>query len=232
VEQVLLNVLVNAIKFTPPSGRVEVSAELSDSLVRLTVTDTGIGISPEFLSCLFDRFSQADESLRKDRGLGLGLTISRHIVELHGGKISAISEGPGKGASFTIQLPTASDQLANLPDQSLPPNYREQYTQRLDDVKIVAVDDNADARAFIDRVLQLHGAKVVSVDSAAKAIEAVLQFRPDIVLCDLMMPGMDGYAFLRQIRALGNEITSAVPVVALTALDFKSIWISRSIRLN
>jgi CheY-like chemotaxis protein len=212
VEQVLLNVLVNAIKFTPPRGRVEVSVDVSDSLIHLTVTDTGIGISPDFLSCLFDRFSQADESLRKDRGLGLGLTVSRHIVELHGGKISATSEGPGKGASFTIHLPTASGQLANLPDQS-----REQYTQRLDDVKIVAVDDNADARAFIDRVLQLHGAKVVSVDSAAKATEAVLQFRPDIVLCDLMMPEMDGYAFLRQIRALDDELASAVPVVALTA---------------
>jgi signal transduction histidine kinase len=143
-------VLVNAIKFTPPGGRVEVSVELSKSLIRLTVTDTGIGISPEFLSCLFDRFSQADESLRKDRGLGLGLTISRHIVELRGGKISAISEGPGKGASFTIQLPTTSDQFSNLPNQTSLPNYREQYTQRLDDVKIVTVDDNADARAFID----------------------------------------------------------------------------------
>ena len=217
VEQVLLNVLVNAIKFTPPHGRVEVSIKVSDSLMHLTVTDTGIGIAPEFLSCLFDRFSQADESLRKDRGLGLGLTISRHIVELHGGKISATSEGPGKGASFTIQLPIASEQLANLPEKSSHPNYREQPIQRLDDVKIVAVDDNADARAFIDRVLQLHGAKVVSVDTAAKAVEAVLRFRPDIVLCDLMMPEMDGFAFLRQIRALDDEMAKAVPVVALTA---------------
>jgi PAS domain S-box-containing protein len=217
VEQVFLNVLVNSIKFTPPSGRVEVSVKVSDSLIHLTVTDTGIGISPQFLSCLFDRFSQADESLRKDRGLGLGLTVSRHIVELHGGKISAISEGRGKGASFTIQLPTASDQLANVPDQSSLTNYREQHTQRLDDVNIVAVDDNADARAFIDRILRLHGAKVVSVDSASKAIEAVLQFRPDIVLCDLMMPEMDGYAFLRKIRALDDEVGRAIPVVALTA---------------
>jgi PAS domain S-box-containing protein len=217
VEQVLLNVLVNAIKFTPPSGRVEVSVKVSESLLHLTVADTGIGISPEFLTCLFDRFSQADESLRKDRGLGLGLTISRHIVELHGGKISAMSEGPGKGASFTIQLPTASDQLVNLPDQSSLSNYREQHAQRLDDVKIVAVDDNGDAREFFDRVLRLHGAKVASVDSAAKAIEAVQQFRPDIVLCDLMMPEMDGFALLRQIRALDDEMARAVPVVALTA---------------
>jgi signal transduction histidine kinase/ActR/RegA family two-component response regulator len=217
VEQVLLNVLVNAIKFTPPSGRVEVSVKVSESLLHLTVADTGIGISPEFLTCLFDRFSQADESLRKDRGLGLGLTISRHIVELHGGKISAMSEGSGKGASFTIQLPTASDQLVNLPDQSSLSNYREQHTQRLDDVKIVAVDDNGDAREFLDRVLQLHGAKVASVDSAAQAIEVVQQFRPHIVLCDLMMPEMDGFALLRQIRALDDEMARAVPVVALTA---------------
>jgi PAS domain S-box-containing protein len=217
VEQVLLNILVNAIKFTPPHGRVEVRVKVSDSMMHLTVTDTGIGIASEFLSCLFDRFSQADESLRKDRGLGLGLTISRHIVELHGGKIFAESEGPGKGASFTIQLPTASEQLANLPDKSWLPNYREQPMQRLDDLKILAVDDNADARAFIDRVLQLHGAKVVSVETATKAVEAVLRFRPDIVLCDLMMPEMDGYAFLRQIRALDDEMAKAVPVVALTA---------------
>jgi PAS domain S-box-containing protein len=217
VEQVLLNVLVNAIKFTPPNGRVKVSIKVSDSWMHLTVTDTGIGIAPEFLSCLFDRFSQADESLRKDRGLGLGLTISRHIVELHGGRIFATSEGPGKGASFTIQLPTASEHLADLADQSSPLNCGAQPVKRLDGVKIVAVDDNADARAFIDRVLQLHGAKVVSVDSAAKAMEAVLQFCPDIVLCDLMMPEMDGYAFLRQIRALDDEFGKAVPVVALTA---------------
>jgi CheY-like chemotaxis protein len=104
-----------------------------------------------------------------------------------------------------------------LADQSSPLNCGAQPVKRLDGVKIVAVDDNADARAFIDRVLQLHGAKVVSVDSAAKAMEAVLQFCPDIVLCDLMMPEMDGYAFLRQIRALDDEFGKAVPVVALTA---------------
>jgi PAS domain S-box-containing protein len=217
LEQVLLNVLVNAIKFTPAHGKVEVSIEVSDSLMHLTVADTGIGIAPEFLSCLFDRFSQADESLRKDRGLGLGLTISRHIVELHGGKISAKSEGPGKGASFTIQLPIASVALATLPDRISVPNYREQAMQSLDEVTIVAVDDNADARAFIDRVLKLHGAKVVSVDSGARAVEAVLQFHPDLVLCDLMMPEMDGYAVLRRLRALDDETAKAVPVIALTA---------------
>ena len=108
LEQVLLNVLVNAIKFTPAKGALRSASKLLDSLMRLTVADTGIGIAPEFLSCLFDRFSQADESLRKDRGLGLGLTISRHIVELHGGKIFATSKGPGKGASFTIELPITS----------------------------------------------------------------------------------------------------------------------------
>jgi PAS domain S-box-containing protein len=217
LEQVLLNLLVNAIKFTPSGGRVEVSVEVSQSLMRLTVVDTGIGIEPDFLSCLFDRFSQADESLRKDRGLGLGLTISRHIVELHGGKIFAISEGPGKGASFTVELPIASVQVASLPDKDPFPNYREQALRTLDDVTIVAVDDNADARAFVDQVLRLHGAKVVSVDTGAKAIEAVLRCHPDVLLCDLMMPEMDGYAVLLRIRTLDDEIAKAVPVIALTA---------------
>ncbi len=217
LEQVLLNVLVNAIKFTPSKGSVEVGIEKSDSLVRLTVADTGIGISPEFLSCLFNRFSQADESLRKDRGLGLGLTISRHIVELHGGKIFATSKGPGQGASFTIELPITSAQSANLPDKYSIPNYREQSVRILDDVTIVAVDDNADARAFIDQVLKLHGAKVISLDAGAKAVEAVLQYHPDVVLCDLMMPEMDGYAVLRHIRTLDDETAKNVPVIALTA---------------
>jgi signal transduction histidine kinase len=130
LEQVLLNLLVNAIKFTPSGGMVELSIELFKSLMRLTVLDTGIGIEPGFLSCLFDRFSQADESLRKDRGLGLGLTISRHIVELHGGKIFAMSEGPGKGASFTVELPISSVQVAGLPDKDTFLNCREQALRR------------------------------------------------------------------------------------------------------
>jgi PAS domain S-box-containing protein len=216
LEQVLLNVLANAIKFTPTGGSVEVSLEVTDSLMRLTVADTGIGISREFLSSLFDRFSQADESLRKGRGLGLGLTISRHIVELHGGKIFAKSEGPGKGALFTIELEIISTQLADLPKGSLPDS-GERAVGKLGDVKIVAVDDNADARAFVDQVLRLHGATVVSVDNGAKAIEAVLQYHPDVVLCDLMMPEMDGYAVLRHIRTSGDEAAKNIPVIALTA---------------
>ena len=217
LEQVLLNVLANAIKFTPANGSVEVTIETSGALMRLTVADTGIGIAPDFLACLFDRFSQADESLRKDRGLGLGLTISRHILELHGGKISAASEGPGKGASFTIQLPIATLQLANMAEESALPNYRVQAVRTLDDVTIVSVDDNADALAFIDQVLKLHGAKVYSVDTGAKAIEAVRQHHPDVVLCDLMMPEMDGYDVLRHIRTLEDKKAKIVPVIALTA---------------
>jgi len=217
LKQVLLNLLVNAIKFTPSQGSVEVSVEASESLIRLTLADTGTGIEPEFLSRLFDRFSQADESLRNDRGLGLGLTISRHIVELHGGKIFAVSEGLGKGASFTIELPIASVETATPPEKLRLPNEQEQALRKLEDVTIVAVDDNADALAFVDHVLRLHGATVVSVDTGAKAIEAVLRYHPQVVLCDLMMPEMDGYAVLRRIRTLDDEVAQAVPVVALTA---------------
>ena len=218
LEQVLLNLLVNAIKFTPSNGTVEVSIEVSDSLMRLTVADTGIGIEPEFLPCLFDWFSQADESVRKNRGLGLGLTISRHIVELHGGKIFAMSEGLGKGASFTIELPIASAKAENLPDKGLLPKYQERAVRTLQDVTIVVVDDNADARGFIDQVLKQHGAAAISVETGAEAIQAVLQHHPDVVLCDLMMPEMDGYAVLRQIRTLDDETAKNVPVIALTAL--------------
>ena len=217
LEQVLLNLLVNAIKFTPAKGSVEVSIEVTHSLMRLTVADTGIGIEPEFLSCLFDRFSQADESLRNDRGLGLGLTISRHIVELHGGKIFARSEGPGKGAAFTIELPIASARLVDFSENRSRSNDGGPTGRILDEVTIVAVDDNADALAFIDQVLKLHGATVVSVNRGAKAIEAVLRYHPDVVLCDLMMPEMDGFAVLRHIRALADEEAKNVPVIALTA---------------
>ena len=217
LEQVLLNVLANAIKFTPSHGSVEVTVEVTDSLMRLTVADSGIGIAREFLSSLFDRFSQADESLRKERGLGLGLTTSRHIVELHGGKIFAKSEGPGKGASFTIELQIISTQLAGLPNEGLLPDDGARAGGKLAEVKIVAADDNADARAFVDQVLRRHGATVVSVDNGAKAIEAVLQYHPDVVLCDLMMPEMDGYAVLRRIRTLSDEAAKNIPVIALTA---------------
>jgi signal transduction histidine kinase/ActR/RegA family two-component response regulator len=218
LEQVLLNLLVNAIKFTPANGTVEISVEVVDSLMRLKVADTGIGIEPEFLPCLFDWFSQADKSLRKNHGLGLGLTICRHIIELHGGNIFAMSEGPGKGASFTIELPLASGRLVNSPDKSLRPDSQEEAIKTLEDVTIVAVDDNADARGFIDQVLKQHGATVISEETGPKAIQAVLQYHPDVVLCDLMMPEMDGYALLRQIRTLDDEVTKNVPVVAMTAL--------------
>jgi CheY-like chemotaxis protein len=217
LEQVLLNLLVNSIKFTPPNGSVEVQTKASDLMISLTVADTGAGIEREFLSRLFDRFSQADESLRKDRGLGLGLTISRHIVELHGGKIFAASEGLGKGSSFTIELPVASVQAPAPPEQYSLPNDQEPPLRILEDVTIVAVDDNGDALAFVDQVLRLHGATVISVDTGAKAVEAISRCHPDVVLCDLMMPEMDGYAVLRHVRALDDELAKMVPVVALTA---------------
>jgi CheY-like chemotaxis protein len=128
-----------------------------------------------------------------------------------------VSEGLGKGASFTIELPIGSVQAATPLERLRLPNDRGQSLRTLEDITVVVVDDNADALAFVDQALRLHGAKVVSVDSGAKAIEAVLRYHPEVVLCDLMMPGMDGYTVLRRIRMLDDEVAKAVPVIALTA---------------
>ncbi len=217
LEQVISNLFVNAIKFTPFDGTIAVSLEVDDSVVRLKVTDNGIGIDPGFIPGLFDSFSQA-ESPRKSSGLGLGLTISRHIVELHGGKIFATSEGVGKGSSFTVELPIASVQKEYSPEEGVLSHLREKAVTTLKDVTVVVVDDNADARGFINQVLKQRGATVISVETGEKAIQAVLRYHPDVVLCDLMMPGMDGHAVLRHIRTLEDEAAKNVPVVALTAL--------------
>ena len=217
VEQVIFNLLVNAVQFTPLNGTVTVSLELDNAVMRLKVADTGIGIEPELISGLFNWFSESEGSRRK-RGLGLGLTISRHIVELHEGKIFAMSEGTGRGATFTVELPIASVQKPFLPEKDALPNHREKSVRTLEDVTVVVVDDNPDARGFIDQVLKYRGARVISVETGEKAIQAVQRYHPDVVLCDLMMPEMDGHAVLRHIRTLEDELAKDVPVVALTAL--------------
>jgi len=222
LQQIVWNLLSNAIKFTPKGGRVEVHLERADPHVRVTVTDTGKGISPEYLPYIFDRFLQADNSItRRNTGLGLGLSLVRHLVELHGGAVYAKSPGEGLGASFTIDLPMR----AVMP----PPNEGESPSLgtgvlgvlSLEGVWAMVVDDEADARELVATLLQQCGAKVTPVGSAEEALAVLVSAEngrlPDIVVSDISMPDVDGYELMRRIRELPPERGGRIPSVALTA---------------
>jgi CheY-like chemotaxis protein len=226
---VVWNLLSNAIKFTPRAGRVSVSlsAAADGSAVELTVVDTGIGIKPEFASHVFERFRQGDASTtRSHGGLGLGLAIVRHLVELHGGTVAAHSEGPGRGATFTVTLPAivreeprvqasravaAETSLVNNADTdgSLCPD--------LSGLRILVVDDQADACEIVGRLLQQCKASVIVAASAEEAMRQIHADPPDLIVSDIAMPGEDGYSLIRRIRKLPPDRGGAVPAVALTA---------------
>jgi len=223
LQQVVWNILSNAIKFTEKGGRVEVRLERADPHVRVTVSDTGRGISPEYLPFIFDRFHQADtSSARRSTGLGLGLSLVRHLVELHGGTVYAKSPGEGLGATFVIDLPLR----AVLPQSSdgEPPVFGGVGVlgaPSLDGVWALVVDDEADARELVATLLHQCGAKVTAVASAADAL-AVLQAGdherpPDVLVSDVSMPEVDGYELIRRIRELAPEMGGRIPAVALTA---------------
>ncbi len=215
LQQVLWNLLSNSIKYTPRGGWVEVSVQPSDTQIELTVSDNGQGISGEFLPRLFTRFAQADSSTtRRHGGLGLGLALVRHLVELHGGSVRATSEGPGRGSTFTVSLPVKAKRR-ELPDDD-PRISSDSIEVNLAGVKVLAVDDEESARAILKRILTIRGATVVTASSAAEAIEAVRASRPDVVLCDIGMPDEDGFSLLAKLRAMEHGQTP-MPVIALTA---------------
>ena len=222
LQQVVWNLLSNAVKFTPREGRVTVTLQRRDDDVVLKVQDTGIGISPDFLPYVFDRFSQADGSAtRRHGGLGLGMAIVRHLVELHGGTVQADSRGEGYGATFTITLPT---HLQVVPDDDAPdPAAAMRGTApleahaELDGVSVLVVDDDADSRTFVCQLLEDHGARVAVSDSTSDAFQQFRQLRPDVLISDLGMPDEDGYALIRRIRALTSREGGGTPAVALTA---------------
>ena len=224
LQQVVWNLLSNAIKFTPKGGRVEIQLECEGSNARLTVTDTGEGISPEFLPHVFDRFSQADSSrTRRHSGLGLGLAIVRHIMELHGGTASADSKGKGQGSTFTISLPLLATQYDENPEHERLTDQHDAVFARpvsLEGVRVLVVDDEADARELITMILEQHGAQVKAVGSAATAFEILTnrsaQSRPDVLVSDIGMPNEDGYDLIRKVRALENEQGGKIPAIALT----------------
>jgi len=223
LQQVVWNLLTNAVKFTPKGGRIQVKVQRIDSHVEIVVSDSGVGISKEFLPYVFDRFRQADASTtRIHGGLGLGLSIVRQLVDLHGGSVSADSEGEDKGAIFTITLPfvgvitdddeAGSGHLAQseqiLSFQGLP---------SLQGLKVLVVDDEADTRELIGEVLKECGSEVIITCSVQEALAALEQHKPDILISDLGMPDEDGYALIEKIRALPSERGGDIPAAALTA---------------
>jgi PAS domain S-box-containing protein len=229
LQQVVWNLVTNAVKFTPEGGQVEVRVEREATGLHLSVRDTGVGIPADFLPHVFERFRQADStSTRAHGGLGLGLSIVRHLVELHGGTVEAASLGEGKGATFTVKLPLAlpadvaspggMPPAAELQGRSLdvrPPDVP--GALRLEGVRVVVVDDEADVRDFLTHALSRYGAEVAMFASTDEALEAVQSRMPHVLVSDIGMSGEDGYAFIRRVRALDPAQGGQVPAVALTA---------------
>jgi len=213
LQQIVWNLLSNAVKFTPPSGRVEVRLEQVGKQAQIQVIDTGQGISSDFLPYVFEYFRQADsQTTRKFGGLGLGLAIVKHLVELHGGTVWAASAGEGQGAIFTVRVPL----IASQNQKSLVAEQCEHY-QELTGIRILVVDDEVDSREVIAFILKECGAEVIAVASAAEALSAFIQLKPDVLVCDIGMPEVDGYMLLGQIRSLYPETGGRVPAIALTA---------------
>lgn len=213
LQQVIWNLLSNAIKFTPQGGEVEISLESVGSQVELRVRDTGKGISPDFLPFVFEYFRQADgATTRKFGGLGLGLAIVRHIVELHGGTVQAESLGEEQGATFRVMLPLIK---IHLNSQQIV--YEGDDLAELNGLKVLLVDDERDTRELIAFILEQSGAVVIQAESAMEALRIMPQFQPNLLLSDIGMPEVDGYMLMRQIRAMLPELGGIIPAIAITA---------------
>jgi len=212
---VVWNLLSNAVKFTPQGGRVEVRLCAPGSDVRVQVADSGQGIRPDFLPHVFERFRQADaSSTRATGGLGLGLAIVRHLVELHGGTVGVESLGEGLGATFTFTVPAATDAArvaAPVVDADA------DTAVDLSGLHVLVVEDEADTRDALAAVIADAGGRVTAVATANEAIETLATVDVDVVLCDIGLPGEDGYSFIRRFRALEHHDGAAIPAIALTA---------------
>ena len=237
LQQVVWNLLANAVKFTPAGGEVRASVARLLTHVRVEVSDTGQGIPPEFLPFAFDRFRQADMgTTRQHGGLGLGLSIVRHLVEAHGGSVHAYSGGEGQGATFTVDLPLPAEaeppalhaegrgaqaQAAGVPgDSQAPPDARQEAEESLPPLgglRVLVVDDDSDTLDMLTLFLRRAGAEVALAPTAAAALETLERFRPDVLVADIGMPDVDGYELVRRLRALPPERGGLTPAVALTA---------------
>ncbi len=223
LQQVVWNLLANAIKFTPRGGRVQVRLERVNSHVEIVVSDTGQGIAHDFLPHVFDRFRQADgTTTRHHGGLGLGLAIVRHLVELHGGTVRAESPGEGQGSTFTVLLPVAPVYASTLSEARVHPAARDtlpafECPDRLDGLRVLVVDDEADTREMLKAGLGHCGAEVTAAASAAEALTEIVKSPPDVLISDMGMPDEDGYALIRKVRGLPGGQGGNVPAIALTA---------------
>ncbi|WP_416676755.1 ATP-binding response regulator [Egbenema bharatensis] len=220
LQQVVWNLLSNAIKFTPEEGRIEIRLDTVGNQARIQVKDTGKGINPEFLPYIFEYFRQADSSMtRTQGGLGLGLAIVHHLVELHGGTVSAESPGEGQGATFTVLLPFQKrDSRPDEPeDTEAESSCTAPSTLDLQGLRIVLVDDELDTREFLSFLLRQHNAEVQSFEAADSAFTAFAEWPADILISDIGMPQEDGYSLLRRIRKLPTDQGGTVPAIALTA---------------
>lgn len=213
LQQILWNLLSNAVKFTPSGGRVKVRLVRVDNFAEIQVQDTGQGISAEFLPYVFDYFRQADGTItRQFGGLGLGLAITRHLVELHGGVVKAESPGEGRGATFTVRLPL----MHNLPETTKN-SVKQQNYRSLEGLCVLVVDDDRDTGEFLSIMLKQFGAVVTAVASAREALEVIAKSKTDLLLSDIGMSGIDGYMLMRLIRAMPQEQGGQIPAIALTA---------------
>jgi signal transduction histidine kinase/ActR/RegA family two-component response regulator len=232
LQQIVWNLLSNAIKFTPERGRVEVRLQRVDHKIEVTISDTGQGISAEFLPYVFDRFRQANSTTtRRHGGLGLGLAIVRHLVELHGGTVQAASDGEGKGATFTLRLPmiiahaSEEGEAAQRATQgaartagaaTLTPRQTAADFPKLTDIRVLIVDDETDAREMLHVILSQCGAEVKTAATSREALDVLSAWLPEVLVSDIGMPDEDGYSLINQVRSLEPEHGGGIPAVALT----------------
>lgn len=227
LQQIIWNLLSNAIKFTPKGGRVQIALERINSYLEVTVSDTGQGINREFLPYVFERFRQADSSTtRLHGGLGLGLAIVRHLVELHGGSVTAHSPGENLGSTFIVRFPLAimreggnqwDEQNSSRFHQTPEGAFSTEFGSELTGVRVLVVDDEADARELLSVILQQCGAEVRAASSTQKALQELKEWKPNILVSDIGMPEHDGYELIKEVRALESEHGGDIPAIALTA---------------
>jgi signal transduction histidine kinase/CheY-like chemotaxis protein len=217
LQQIIWNLLSNAVKFTPHRGKIDIRVESDGSNAKVTVSDTGQGIAPEFLPRVFDRFRQADSSTtRSFGGLGLGLAIVRHLVELHGGTVSGHSHGVGKGATFSASFPLLTDRRGPIAVMQIGEAHASEL-RSLDGLRVLLVDDEMETREIISTVVERTGAEVKTCTSAREALTQLVVWRPHVILSDIAMPDEDGYSFINRVRSLPHDEGGSTPAAALTA---------------